>query len=82
MAVIEERLTELGIRLPPVFPPAGNYLACVVDGDMVFVGGHGPSDGERLVRGEVGRDLTVEEGRDAAPSASPSSRSTSPSRSS
>ena len=66
MAVIEERLTELGIRLPPVFPPAGNYLSCVVDGDVVHVGGHGPFDGERLVRGKVGRDLTLEQGREAA----------------
>src|SRR5262245_9765731 len=30
--VIEERLTELGIVLPPVMPPAGNYVRCVVDG--------------------------------------------------
>jgi enamine deaminase RidA (YjgF/YER057c/UK114 family) len=66
MTVIGERLTELGIRLPPVFPPAGNYLSCVVDGDLVFVGGHGPFDGERLTRGKVGRDLTLEEGREAA----------------
>lgn len=64
--MIEERLSELGIRLPPVFPPAGNYLSCVVDGDTVVVGGHGPFDGERLVTGKVGRDLTLAEGRDAA----------------
>jgi enamine deaminase RidA (YjgF/YER057c/UK114 family) len=64
--VIEERLAELGIRLPPVFPPAGSYLSCVVDEGLVHVGGHGPFDGERLVTGKVGRDLTLEEGRDAA----------------
>jgi len=64
--VIDERLAELGIRLPPVFPPAGNYLPCVIDGDIVHVGGHGPVDGERMIRGKVGRDLTLEEGRDAA----------------
>lgn len=64
--MIEQRLAELGIRLPPVFPPAGSYLPCVVDGDVVLVGGHGPFDGERLVTGKVGRDLTLEEGRAAA----------------
>lgn len=64
--MIEQRLAELGIRLPPVFPPAGSYLSCVVDGDVVLVGGHGPFDGERLVTGKVGRDLTLEEGRAAA----------------
>jgi hypothetical protein len=39
-------MRELGIVLPPVFPPVGNYLGCVVDGDLVWVGGHGP-EGER-----------------------------------
>ena len=36
------RLAELGIELPPVFPPAGSYVGCVVVDDMVHVGGHGP----------------------------------------
>jgi enamine deaminase RidA (YjgF/YER057c/UK114 family) len=64
--VIEQRLAELGIVLPPVFPPAGSYLPCVVDGDVVHVGGHGPFDGQRLVTGKVGSDLTLAQGRDAA----------------
>jgi enamine deaminase RidA (YjgF/YER057c/UK114 family) len=38
----------------------------VVDGDLVHVGGHGPFDGERSTRGKVGRDLTLDEGREAA----------------
>ena len=64
--MIDERLAELGIQLPPVFPPQGNYLACVIDGDLVYVSGHGPVDGEQMIRGKVGRDLTLEQGRDAA----------------
>jgi enamine deaminase RidA (YjgF/YER057c/UK114 family) len=64
--MIDERLAELGIRLPPVFPPVGNYLPCAVDGDIVHVGGHGPVDGGHMVCGKVGRDLTLEEGRGAA----------------
>lgn len=64
--MIEQRLAELGIVLPPVFPPAGSYLPCVVDGDVVHVGGHGPFDGQRLVTGKVGSDLTLAQGRDAA----------------
>ena len=43
---VRERLEELGLRLPPVFPPAANYLGCVVDGDLVHVGGHGPINGD------------------------------------
>lgn len=64
--VIDERLEELGVALPPVFPPAGNYLGCVVDNDLVYAGGHGPINGDHIVRGKVGRDLSLEEGRQAA----------------
>ena len=64
--MITERLRELGITLPPVFPPAGNYVGCVVVGDMIHVGGHGPVDGDTVVRGKVGRDVSLEEARGAA----------------
>ena len=64
--MIEERLQELGITLPPVFPPAGNYVGCVITGTTVYVGGHGPVDGDRVIRGKVGRDVSVEEARTAA----------------
>ena len=63
---IADRLRDLGIELPPVFPPAGNYLGCVMDGGLVYVGGHGPIAGADVVRGKVGSDLTLEEGRHAA----------------
>ena len=65
-SVIEERLVDLGMVLPPVFPPAGNYLACVIIDDMVYVGGHGPFAGSDIIRGKVGVDLTLEEAREAA----------------
>jgi enamine deaminase RidA (YjgF/YER057c/UK114 family) len=64
--VIADRLHELGIELPPPFPPAGSYLACVIDDGLVHVGGHGPIAGDVMVRGKVGSDLTLEEGRHAA----------------
>jgi enamine deaminase RidA (YjgF/YER057c/UK114 family) len=63
---IEQRLLDLGIELPPVFPPAGNYLGCIVDNGIVYVGGHGPVSGADVVRGKVGKDLTLEQGRRAA----------------
>ena len=59
-------MAERGIMLPPPMPPAGNYLGCVVDGDLVHVGGHGPVDGVTMVTGKVGRDLTLEEAQHAA----------------
>jgi enamine deaminase RidA (YjgF/YER057c/UK114 family) len=64
--VIADRLATLGIVLPPPMPPAGYYLGCVVDGDLVHVGGHGPVHGDTMVTGKVGRELTLEDGRDAA----------------
>jgi enamine deaminase RidA (YjgF/YER057c/UK114 family) len=64
--MIAERLAELGIELPAVFPPAGSYVGCVVVGDMVHVGGHGPISGSEVVRGKVGADLTVDEAKRAA----------------
>jgi enamine deaminase RidA (YjgF/YER057c/UK114 family) len=64
--VIKERLAELGIELPAVSPPVASYVGCVVVGDMVHVGGHGPVAGSEIVRGKVGADLTVDEGKRAA----------------
>lgn len=59
-------MQELGIVLPPVFPPAGNYLGCVIDDGIVYVGGHGPVDGDTMMRGKVGTDLSLEQGQEAA----------------
>ena len=64
--MISERLADLGIVLPPPMPPAANYLACVVDRGLVHVGGHGPVNGDVMMRGKVGRDLTLDEGKQAA----------------
>jgi len=63
---IDARLTELGIVLPEVFQPVGNYVGCSRLGTVLYVGGHGPVDGTRTVTGKVGRDLTLEQGREAA----------------
>lgn len=64
--MISERLEQLGIVLPPVFPPVGNYLGCVVVDGIVHVGGHGPTDGQNVITGKVGGDLSLEDGRRAA----------------
>jgi enamine deaminase RidA (YjgF/YER057c/UK114 family) len=64
--MIKERLESLGLTLPPVFPPAGNYVGCVIDDDIVWVGGHGPIAGKEVIRGKVGSDLSLDEGRNAA----------------
>lgn len=63
---IKKRMTELGIELPPRSKPAGTYVSCLIDGDLVYIGGHGPFDGTTMTCGKVGGDLTAEEGREAA----------------
>ena len=62
------RLKALGITLPA--PPAaiGIYVPAVRVGSLLFVSGHGPAnlpDGTRLL-GKVGRELTLEQGKDSA----------------
>lgn len=66
MSTVARRLEELGIQLPPPMPPAGNYVSCVVVGDQVVVGGHGPVNGDEIVRGKVGADLDLAAAQRAA----------------
>lgn len=63
----ESRLEELGIVLPEPTTPVANYVKAVRSGNLVFLSGHGPyrNDGT-LVTGKLGRDLTIEEGYEAA----------------
>lgn len=63
---IADRLAELDLRLPPVFAPAGAYEGCVLDGNTLYVSGHGPVSGSEFVRGKVGHSLTVVEAKRAA----------------
>ncbi|MGN6547293.1 MAG: RidA family protein [Aureliella sp.] len=63
----EERLTQLGIELPPAPKPAGVYKPIVIVGNLAYVSGHGPlkSDGT-LITGRLGEDMTLEQGQQAA----------------
>lgn len=53
--------------MPEPTAPVANYVKAVRSGNLVFLSGHGPyrSDGT-LVTGKLGRDLTIEEGYEAA----------------
>ena len=54
---IDERLNELGIELPPVPAPAGNYVHAVRTGNLLYLSGKGPG----AVTGKVGGDIPVED---------------------
>jgi enamine deaminase RidA (YjgF/YER057c/UK114 family) len=62
----DARLAALGLELPPVFQPIANYLGCKRAGSLLFVGGHGPASPGGVVRGKVGKDLTIEQAKEAA----------------
>ena len=71
MGVIEERLGELGFQLPAVLaaPPGVRlpFELVRLHGDLAYVSGHGPSDGERLLfSGRVGAEVSVEQAYEAA----------------
>ncbi|MBX6753131.1 MAG: RidA family protein [Thermorudis peleae] len=59
---VERRLAELGITLPAVPEPAGNYVHAVQTGNLVFLSGKGPLNPDGTVPiGKVGRDVTTAE---------------------
>jgi enamine deaminase RidA (YjgF/YER057c/UK114 family) len=59
----EARLKQLGIILPNVPAPVANYLPYRVAGNLLFLAGQGPRDGNgNLLTGKVGAEVSVEEG--------------------
>jgi enamine deaminase RidA (YjgF/YER057c/UK114 family) len=63
----EQRINELNILLPTAPKPVGLYKPVLVAGNFLFVSGQGPvlPDGT-LMKGKVGSNLTLEEGKLAA----------------
>ena len=63
----EQRLQELGIRLPAPPEPFGTYAEAVQTGNLLFLTGMLPTEG-RVAKfiGRVGAELDVEAGRKAA----------------
>ena len=62
----ESRLKSLGIELPAVAPPAANYLPSVRVGNLLFVSGQVSNIPGTKMAGKLGRDMTVEQGQQAA----------------
>jgi enamine deaminase RidA (YjgF/YER057c/UK114 family) len=64
---VEQRLEQLGLTLPPAPTPVGSYVPYVRTGNLVFTSGQLPTkDGKLQATGKVGRDVTIEQGADAA----------------
>ena len=63
---IEKKLEEMGLELPEIPKPMANYMPAVRTGDLLFLSGHGPQ--QNIPKGKVGKELTPEEGYEAAKS--------------
>lgn len=70
-ATPEERLRALGLELPILSAPRGNYVRARRHGSLLYLAGHGPVPGVdgRRPTGKVGAGLTPDEGYAAARSA-------------
>ena len=63
----EKKLEELGIILPVPVKPVAEYVPVKQAGKLLFVSGQDcKKDGKLLYEGKVGRELTVEQGQEAA----------------
>ena len=63
----EEKITQLGLFLPPAPKPVGLYQPFVVAGKLAFLSGQLSKDAQgKLLTGKVGKDLSLAEGQAAA----------------
>ena len=66
MGRIDDRLKELGISLPPPRAPMANYVPAKRVGNLIYTAGQISGTAEREVKGKLGQELSVEQGREAA----------------
>ena len=64
---VGDRLRELGYELPSVPNPAGSYVSATSAGSLLFTAGQLPlEDGQLRYTGKVGKDVSVEEAKEAS----------------
>jgi enamine deaminase RidA (YjgF/YER057c/UK114 family) len=69
--MIEEKILSLGIEIPDPPRSAGSYVQVVTTGNLVFVSGQIPVESGSIpmqvkFKGKVGKDLSLEQGKEAA----------------
>ena len=63
----EKKIEELKILLPEAKPPVGSYVATKISGNLLFISGQISIDKNgNLIKGKIGKDLSVEDGYNAA----------------
>jgi enamine deaminase RidA (YjgF/YER057c/UK114 family) len=67
MSEVEERLSELGLTVPEVVPPAAAYVPAVRNGNLVFTAGQVPmKEGALAATGKVGGTIDEDTARELA----------------
>ncbi len=61
-----ENLARLGLTLPKIPVPLAAYVNCVRTGNLLFLSGGLPNDGEKKILGQLPRDVSIEEGQEAS----------------
>ena len=63
----ENKIKELDIKLPEAKPPVGSYVATKIVGNLLYISGQiSISENGELIKGKVGKDLSIDEGYKAA----------------
>ena len=63
----EKKIQELKIELPEAKPPVGSYVATKITGNLLFISGQiSMAENGELIKGKIGKDLSTEQGYDAA----------------
>ena len=63
----QKKIDELKIKLPEAKPPVGSYVATKIIGRLLFISGQiSISDSGDLIKGKVGKELTTQDGYEAA----------------
>ena len=63
----ERKIEELKIKLPEAKPPVGSYVATKITGNLLFISGQiSIAENGDLIKGKIGKDLTTEQGYNAA----------------
>ena len=63
----QKNLEKLGLKLPDAKAPVGNYVATKIIGKLLYISGQiSISDNGELIKGKIGKELTTDQGYDAA----------------
>ena len=64
---INNKIEELKIILPEAKAPVGSYVATKIVGKLLYISGQiSVDENGKLIRGKIGKELTTDEGYDAA----------------